>query len=80
MRISPAELHIDDVEFYDKLYVAGSTRRTVKYGWAMKMFGRSTTTFATESHELQRIYDLALTMVDVTLLTYFGLGAIKFLE
>ncbi|KAL9076752.1 MAG: hypothetical protein Q9161_000737 [Pseudevernia consocians] len=40
VRISPFELHIDDVEFYDELYVAGSTRRTMKYGWAVKLFGR----------------------------------------
>ncbi len=60
MRINPFELHIDDVDFYDELYVAGSTRRTMKYGWAMKMFGRSTATFATESHELHRIRRAAL--------------------
>ncbi len=32
----------------------------MKYGWAMKMFGRSTATFATESHELHRIRRAAL--------------------
>ena len=60
MRINPFEVHIDDVDFYDELYVAGSTRRTMKYGWAMKMFGRSTAALATESHELHRIRRAAL--------------------
>ena len=32
----------------------------MKHGWAVNLFGRSTTTFATESHELHRIRRAAL--------------------
>ncbi|KAM0805978.1 cytochrome P450 [Usnea florida] len=54
IRINPYELHIDDPEYYDELYAVGSARRIQKYEWAMKGFGPTWSTFATESHELHR--------------------------
>ncbi|KAL8876592.1 MAG: hypothetical protein Q9198_005241 [Flavoplaca austrocitrina] len=54
LRISPYELHINDPEYYDELYVGSSTRRTLKYEWAVRGFGPTTNAFATISHELHR--------------------------
>ncbi|KAL8797920.1 MAG: hypothetical protein Q9182_007117 [Xanthomendoza sp. 2 TL-2023] len=54
VRISPYELHIDDPEFYDELYVGPSTRRTLKYEWSVRGFGPTNFTFSTISHELHR--------------------------
>ncbi|KAI4248152.1 MAG: hypothetical protein L6R40_001241 [Gallowayella cf. fulva] len=54
IRISPYELHIDDPEYYDDLYVGPSTRRTLKYEWAVRGFGPTLFTFSTISHELHR--------------------------
>ncbi|KAL8785784.1 MAG: hypothetical protein Q9213_003162 [Squamulea squamosa] len=55
----PYELHINDPEYYDELYV-GSTRRSEKYPWTTKQFGPSTSVFATNTHELHRIRRAAL--------------------
>ena len=60
VRISPYELHIDDPDFYDEIYVGGSVRKTQKYLWAVRMFGRSTSTFGTIEHDLHRIRRAAL--------------------
>ncbi|KAL9124190.1 MAG: hypothetical protein Q9217_006456 [Psora testacea] len=60
VRISPRELHINDPEFYDELYVGGSVRKTQKYLWAVRMFGRSTSTFGTVEHEVHRVRRAAL--------------------
>ena len=54
IRISPYEVHINDIEYIDTVY-PGSSPRTMKYGWAMKMFGVRTAMLATESPELHRI-------------------------
>ncbi|KAL8696037.1 MAG: hypothetical protein Q9224_003006 [Gallowayella concinna] len=54
VRISPYELHIDDPEYYDELYVGPSTRRTLKYEWSVRGFGPTHFTFSTISHELHR--------------------------
>ncbi|KAI4101078.1 MAG: hypothetical protein LQ339_005201 [Xanthoria mediterranea] len=54
IRISPYELHIDDPGYYDELYVGPSTRRTLKYEWAVRGFGPTNYTFSTISHELHR--------------------------
>ncbi|KAL8934024.1 MAG: hypothetical protein Q9216_006112 [Gyalolechia sp. 2 TL-2023] len=54
VRISPYELHIDDPEYYDELYVGPSTRRTEKYGWSVRGFGPLQYTFASVGHELHR--------------------------
>ena len=43
-----------NARYYDELYAVGSARRTQKYEWAMKGFGATWSTFATESHELHR--------------------------
>ncbi|KAL8927926.1 MAG: hypothetical protein Q9172_001152, partial [Xanthocarpia lactea] len=59
VRISPYELHINDLEYYDELYV-GSSRRSEKYPWTTKQFGPSTSVFATVGHELHRIRRAAL--------------------
>ncbi len=39
--------------YYDELYVS-SSRRTMKYEWAMRGFGPTISTFATEDHDLHR--------------------------
>ncbi|KAL9631283.1 MAG: hypothetical protein Q9204_004301 [Flavoplaca sp. TL-2023a] len=54
IRINPYELHINDPEYYDELYVGPSTRRTLKYEWAVRGFGPTNYAFATISHELHR--------------------------
>ncbi|KAL9015525.1 MAG: hypothetical protein Q9185_007080 [Variospora sp. 1 TL-2023] len=54
VRINPYELHIDDPEYYDELYVGPSKRRTEKYEWAVRGFGPLNYTFATIGHELHR--------------------------
>ncbi|KAL8773752.1 MAG: hypothetical protein Q9209_001520 [Squamulea sp. 1 TL-2023] len=59
VRISPYELHINDPEYYDELYV-GSTRRSEEYPWTTKQFGPRTSVFATTAHELHRIRRAAL--------------------
>ncbi|KAL8843358.1 MAG: hypothetical protein Q9176_001971 [Flavoplaca citrina] len=40
--------------YYDELYVGPSTRRTLKYEWAVRGFGPTNYAFATISHELHR--------------------------
>ena len=45
----------------------------MKYGWATKMFGRGTSVFATESHELHRIRRGALA-------SFFSKGSVLRLE
>ncbi|KAL8927558.1 MAG: hypothetical protein Q9208_002363 [Pyrenodesmia sp. 3 TL-2023] len=54
VRISPYELHINDPEYYDELYVGPATRRTEKYGWAIRGWGPHNFTFSTVGHELHR--------------------------
>ena len=60
IRISPYELHINDPDFCDELYVASAVRRTHKYPWALRMFGSATSTFGTPEHELHRTRRAAL--------------------
>ncbi|KAI4202646.1 MAG: hypothetical protein LQ350_002439 [Teloschistes chrysophthalmus] len=55
IRISPYELHINDPEYYDELYVGPSVRRTMKYSWCIRGFGPLTYIFGTPGHELHRI-------------------------
>ncbi|KAL8805262.1 MAG: hypothetical protein Q9200_005494, partial [Gallowayella weberi] len=54
VRISPYEIHINDPEYIDQVY-PGSTVRTEKYPWAMKMFGLQNGFFITPDHDLHRI-------------------------
>ncbi len=72
IRISPYEVHINDPDYYDTVY-PGSSPRTMKYGWAMKMFGIRTGILATESHELHRIRRAALSQ-------YFSKASLQKLE
>lgn len=72
VRINPYELHINDPDYYDEVYV-GNSRRTNKWPWSAKMFGYSTAGFATESHELHRIRRGALS-------SFFSKGSMLRLE
>ncbi|KAL8649988.1 MAG: hypothetical protein Q9226_005334, partial [Calogaya cf. arnoldii] len=60
VRISPHELHNNDIEYYEELYVGPTTRRSEKYAWTTKQFGPSSSGFATPGHELHRIRRAAL--------------------
>ena len=55
VRINPYELHINDPDYYDQLYVSGATRKSEKYPWAARMFGKMTSMFGTIDHDLHRI-------------------------
>ena len=35
VRINPYELHIDDLEFYDQLYVGASERKSDRWSWTV---------------------------------------------
>lgn len=54
VRINPYEVHINDPEMIDEVY-PNQQKRSMKYGWAMTMFGLKTGVLSTESHELHRI-------------------------
>ncbi|KAL8708835.1 MAG: hypothetical protein Q9220_006291 [cf. Caloplaca sp. 1 TL-2023] len=54
VRISPYEIHIFDPEFLDQVY-PGSSVKTEKYAWAMRMFGLERSFFVTQDHDLHRI-------------------------
>ncbi|MCJ1465823.1 hypothetical protein MMC07_004442 [Pseudocyphellaria aurata] len=53
VRINPYEIHINDPEYIDDVY-PGSSRRTMKWDWAAKMFATKSATLSTISHELHR--------------------------
>jgi cytochrome P450 len=55
VRISPYELHIDDIEFYDELYVGASVRRTDKYARSAHAFGGPNAAFGTVKHNRHRV-------------------------
>ncbi|KAG8161928.1 hypothetical protein KVR01_007693 [Diaporthe batatas] len=54
VRINPTELSIADPDFYDKVYVSGSTRRTQGYSQFASGIGFEGTFFLSHSHELHR--------------------------
>ncbi|KAL8688307.1 MAG: hypothetical protein Q9218_005749 [Villophora microphyllina] len=54
IRISPYEVHISDPEFIDQVY-PGSSVKTEKYSWGMRMFGLKHTHAVVPSHDLHRI-------------------------
>ena len=54
MRISPYELHIKDIEFYDVLYAGPSSKRD-KYEWATNMFGNAPSMLGTVGHDHHRL-------------------------
>ena len=55
MRINPYELHINDPDYYDELYCGASKGRRDKWAWPLKMFGKTTSVFATVPHDLHRV-------------------------
>ena len=48
VRINPYEIHINDPEMIDEVY-PNQQKRSMKYGWAMKMFGLKTGALGTVS-------------------------------
>ncbi|KAI9828093.1 MAG: hypothetical protein M1832_003620 [Thelocarpon impressellum] len=54
VRINPWELHINDPDFYDEIYV-GPGKRNDKWPWSAKMFGFSTGVFSTIDHDHHRL-------------------------
>ena len=56
MRINPYEVHINDPDFYEELYVYGTKGKSDKWYWSMRMFGQSDrATFETLDHDKHRI-------------------------
>ncbi|KAI9785213.1 MAG: hypothetical protein M1835_003379 [Candelina submexicana] len=53
IRINPFELHVNDPDFYDVLY-CGPIQRRNKWEWSAKLFGTTTSAFATVDHDLHR--------------------------
>ncbi|KAL8813202.1 MAG: hypothetical protein Q9200_000431 [Gallowayella weberi] len=55
IRINPYEVHINDPEFYEELYVGGSKGKTNKWHWSMRMFGQQDlSAFDTLDHDKHR--------------------------
>ncbi|KAL9580219.1 MAG: hypothetical protein Q9212_004630 [Teloschistes hypoglaucus] len=56
VRINPSELHINDPDFFDVLYVRDSTRKADKWWWSMRMFGHNDlAVFDTLDHDMHRV-------------------------
>ncbi|KAI4251979.1 MAG: hypothetical protein LQ352_004542 [Teloschistes flavicans] len=56
IRINPNELHINDPDFFNVLYVRDSTRKSDKWWWSMRMFGHNDlAVFDTLDHEMHRV-------------------------
>ncbi|KAG7008897.1 hypothetical protein G7Y79_00004g014810 [Physcia stellaris] len=55
IRINPHEVHINDPEFYDEIYVGASKAKTDKWYWSMRMFGQQdVSAFDTLDHDKHR--------------------------
>ncbi|KAI9641428.1 hypothetical protein NHQ30_010235 [Ciborinia camelliae] len=54
IRINPWELHINDPDYYDELYVAGGKKRD-KYFYSTRQFGSSESMIGTVSHDHHRL-------------------------
>lgn len=54
VRINPYEIHINDPEYIDHVYVGSSTRRTDKWYWSVRGFTTGDAALSTLSHELHR--------------------------
>ncbi|KAI4090565.1 MAG: hypothetical protein L6R37_007862 [Teloschistes peruensis] len=55
IRINPEEVHINDPDFYEELYVGSSRGKTNKWYWSMRMFGQSNVSaFDTLDHDKHR--------------------------
>lgn len=72
VRINPYEVHVNDPEFIDEIYV-GPSRKTNKYPWSMVMFGSGTSAFSTTDHDLHRIRRAAVS-------SFFSTLSVKKLE
>ena len=56
VRINPYEIHINDPEFYDELYVGATKGRSDKWYWSMRMFGQyDHSAFDTLDHDKHRM-------------------------
>ena len=56
VRINPYEIHINDPDFYEELYVWGTSGKSDKWNWSMRMFGRADrSAFATLDHDKHRM-------------------------
>lgn len=54
IRINPFEVHIQDPDFYDEVYVLGSKRKSEQWAWTVPMFGTPNSILATLDHDLHR--------------------------
>ncbi|KAI1073951.1 putative P450 monooxygenase [Whalleya microplaca] len=54
VRVNPYEVHCDDPEFFDILYVSSAKRRTDKWEWAIRQSWTRNSTFKTIAHDLHR--------------------------
>ena len=54
IRINPFEVHIDDPDFYDEVYVLGNKRKSEQWAWTVPMFGAPNSILATLDHDLHR--------------------------
>ena len=56
MRINPYEIHINDPDFYEELYVWSTKGKSNKWYWSMRMFGQvDRATFETLDHNKHRM-------------------------
>ncbi|KAI4190278.1 MAG: hypothetical protein L6R41_000891 [Letrouitia leprolyta] len=54
VRVNPYEVHINDPEFYDELYVSGGKRKSEQWSWTVPMFGTPNSIIATVDHDVHR--------------------------
>ncbi|KAG8531301.1 uncharacterized protein KY384_002929 [Bacidia gigantensis] len=54
IRINPYEVHIDDPDFYDEVYVLGGKRKSDIWTWSAPMFGTPNSILATIEHDVHR--------------------------
>ena len=54
IRINPFEVHIDDPDFYDEVYVLGNKRKTEKWPRIIPILGIPNSLIATVDHDLHR--------------------------
>ena len=54
IRINPYEVHIQDPDFYDEVYVSGVRRKSEQWSWSVPMFGTPNSILATIDHDVHR--------------------------
>ena len=54
IRINPYEVHINDPDFYDEVYVNAGKRRSEQWSWTVPMFGTPNSILATIDHDVHR--------------------------